>query len=97
MTTGSGNTRSTSEHILWRDEADLGPRQLCAGPMGATIPVAFQIPLDAHPTEKISSSDEYVWVLAIPGSLPGVICQGLLLRPNTPATFVTESCLQSRP
>lgn len=72
VTTGSGNSQSTMENILWRDEADLSSGQLCPGPIGTTIPVCFPIPLDAQPTEKRNSRDEFVWVLEALGDVPGV-------------------------
>jgi hypothetical protein len=72
MQTGSGNTQSTTENILWRDEADLASGQLCPGPMGTTIPVHFGIPLDAQATEKRSPRDEFVWVLEALADVPGV-------------------------
>jgi hypothetical protein len=70
--TGSGNSQSTSETIVWRDEAELASGQLCPGPAGTTIPVAFRIPLDAQPTEKRSPRDEFVWVLEALADVPGV-------------------------
>ena len=72
ITMGSGNSRSTTENILWRDECDLNSAQLYPGPSGTTIPVAFHIPLDAHPTEKVSPRDEYVWLLEALADVPGV-------------------------
>jgi hypothetical protein len=70
--TGSGNSQSTTENILWRDEADLASGQLCPGPNGTTIPVHFGIPLDAQATEKRSPRDEFVWVLEALADVPGV-------------------------
>ena len=72
VTTGSGNSQSTSETIVWRDEADLTSGQLCPGPMGTTVPVAFRIPLDAQPTEKRNARDEFVWVLEALADVPGL-------------------------
>lgn len=72
VTTGSGDSRTTHETILWQDEADLNSAQLCPGPVGTTIPVAFHIPLDAHPTEKINPRDEYLWLLEALADVPGV-------------------------
>jgi hypothetical protein len=72
MQTGSGNTQSTTENIVWRDEADLASGQLCPGPNGTTIPVHFDIPLDAQATEKRSPRDEFVWVLEALADVPGV-------------------------
>ena len=72
VTTGSGNSQSTSETILWRDEADLSSGQLCPGPTGTTIPVEFRIPLDAQPTEKRNVRDQFVWLLEALADVPGV-------------------------
>lgn len=44
VTTGCGNSQSTTEHIVYRDEADLPPGFLCPGPAGTTIPVSFSYP-----------------------------------------------------
>jgi hypothetical protein len=70
--TGSGNNSTTNENILWRDEAELNPGQLCVGPVGTTIPVSFHIPRDAQPTEKLSPRDEFLWLLEATASVPGV-------------------------
>lgn len=72
FTTGSGNSRSTTESILYRDEADLSSGQLCPGPTGTTIPVAFRIPLDAQQTRKLAPNDEFVWLLEALADVPGV-------------------------
>ena len=72
VTTNSGNSASTTETILWRDEADLSSGQLAAGPTGTAIPVDFRIPLDAQPTEKCSLRDEFVWILEALADVPGV-------------------------
>ena len=72
VTTSSGDSSTTSENILWRDEADLNSGQLYPGPNGTAIPVTFKIPLDAHPTEKINYRDEFVWVLEALADVPGV-------------------------
>jgi len=72
VTTTSGDTSTTTETILWRDEADLAPEQLFAGPIGTTIPVAFRIPSSVRETERIDSRDEYVWLLEALADVPGV-------------------------
>ena len=72
VTTGSGDSQSTNENIVWRDEADLSSGQLCPGPAGTTIPVTFRIPWDAQATEKRSPRDEIVWLLEALADVPGV-------------------------
>lgn len=71
-TTGSGNTATTNENILWRDETELSSGQIYPGPAGTTIPVSFHIPRDAQPTEKINSRDEFLWQLEASATVPGV-------------------------
>ena len=70
--TGSGNGQTTHENILWRDEVELNSGQLCPGPNGTTIPVAFKIPCNAQPTEKLSVRDEFLWLLEATANVPGV-------------------------
>jgi hypothetical protein len=72
VTSGSGNSQNTSERVMWRDEADLSPGQLYPGATGTTIPVSFQIPQDAQPTEKRNFRDEFVWLLEAKADVPGV-------------------------
>lgn len=70
--TGSGDSRNTQETILWCDEADLGPGQFYAGPMGTTIPVDFRIPRDVQPTDNTSLSDQIIWRLEGMADVPGL-------------------------
>ena len=72
VTAGSGDSQSTSETIVWRDETDLSSWQLYPGPTGTTIPVAFHIPLDAQPSEKRNARDQFVWILEALADVPGV-------------------------
>jgi hypothetical protein len=70
--TGSGNTQTTHENILWRDEAELNSGQLCPGPAGTMIPVAFHIPSDAQQTQRLGPQDEFLWLLEATANVPGV-------------------------
>jgi hypothetical protein len=72
ITTGSGDSRSTRESILWRGESDLSSSQMYPGPAGTTIPVNFRIPRELQPTEKRSNGDEIVWLLEALADVPGV-------------------------
>ena len=69
---GSGNTSSTNEQILWRDEAELNPTQLYPGPVGTTIPVSFHIPLNTQPTDNRTPRDQILWQLEAIAKVPGV-------------------------
>jgi hypothetical protein len=72
VTNNSGNSSTTMESILHRDEAEVSAGQMCPGPFGTTIPVSFRIPLGAHPTLKVNSRDEFAWVLEALADVPGV-------------------------
>src|SRR5215472_10227253 len=42
------------------------------GAEGATIPVSFQVPLDARPTDATSPGDTILWKLEADADVPGV-------------------------
>lgn len=69
---GSGNTSTTNERILWRDEVELSSGQLFPGPAGTTIPVRFHIPLEAPPTDNRTPRDQIIWQLEAIARVPGV-------------------------
>jgi len=70
--TGTGNSRSTSEHILWRGESSLSPDQLYPAPTGTAIPVHLKIPWDARATDTTNPSNAIVWRLEALADVPGV-------------------------
>ena len=70
--TGSGSSRSTQETILWCDDADVGPGQFYAGPIGTAIPVDFRIPRDVQATDNTNLSDKIVWRLEAMADVPGL-------------------------
>ena len=72
IVSGSGNNHSTSEKILFRDERAVSPSELCPGPMGITIPVAFRIPLDARPTDTNNPRNSISWLVEADADVPGV-------------------------
>jgi hypothetical protein len=71
-TTGSGDSRSTTEYILWRGETSLAPGQLYPGPSGTTIPVNIRIPWDAIASDNQDSNNQVVWMLEARADVPGV-------------------------
>ena len=72
IVTGSGNSSSTSENILWRGESRLTAGQLYAGPAETVIPVSIHIPCDARPTEKFDARNRIFWLLEARADVPGV-------------------------
>ena len=72
MITGSGDSRSTSETVLWQTEQNVPYGALGMDPLGRTIPVDFAIPGDAYVTDHDNSSDQVVWLLHAEADLPGI-------------------------
>ena len=70
--TGSGNSQTTQEKILWRDEKTIDPQELVLGPEGTTIPVNFHVPVDARPTDSTNPRDAILWKLEADADVPGV-------------------------
>ncbi len=92
---GSGNTSTTNEEILWRDEADLNSNQLYPGPIGMTIPVSFHIPLDAQTTDNRTPRDQIIWQLEAIAKVPGVdyhdVFEVPVFRTDQTPTFEEEA------
>ncbi len=95
VTTGSGDDRSTSEHILWREERAFGPSEIGVGPIGASIPVDFDIPDDQPATNSNNSSDQIIWRVHATAELPGLDYAGQFDVPvfRTAATPATHQAL----
>ncbi len=72
VTSGSGNSSSTTENILWRGESTLTSGQLYPGPGETIIPVSIHIPWDARPTEKFDARNSIFWLLEARANVPGV-------------------------
>ena len=72
VTTGSGNSRSTSEQILWRGGANLSSDQLYPAPTCTAIPVHFKVPGNLPATDTNNTSHGIVWKLEALAEVPGV-------------------------
>lgn len=72
VTRGSGEDRRTSESILWQQEQHHERESAEFDPTRSEIPVDFQIPFDASPTEKRSDDDKTLWRLQVEAEVPGV-------------------------
>ncbi len=72
VTTGSGDSRRTSEKVLWQDSFDVPANTLLAGPHGASVPVRFVIPYDAGPATDTEAAAPVEWRLEVAAELPGV-------------------------
>jgi Protein of unknown function (DUF3592) len=72
MTTGSGKSRSTSEHILWQDDQVVGRDLLHNDPDHTAIPVLFTIPYECRPTDETIADNQTIWRLEAKAKVPGV-------------------------
>ena len=72
VTSGSGDSRSTTERVLWQQERHLLREPLDWDTTHSEIPVLFAIPYDATPTEERSDDDEVLWRLELTADVPGV-------------------------
>jgi len=71
-TSGSGESRSTSETILWQDDRMVAALAPQAPGIPTTIPVYFTIPFDCPPTDSADVSNSVVWRLDVNAEVPGV-------------------------
>lgn len=71
-TTGSGDSRSTTQTVLWQADQSVSSGGLGVDSSGRTIPVDFAIPSDAYITDQDNPSDQVVWVLHAEADIPGV-------------------------
>jgi len=72
VVTGSGDDRSVSEKILWREERTFGAQEIGAGPEGATIPVEFDIPFNQPATNRETERDKIFWRVDASANVPGM-------------------------
>jgi hypothetical protein len=72
ITTGSGDSRSTIQTVLWQTEQNISTGSMGMDPFGRTIPVNFAIPSDAYATDHENSSDQVLWLLHAAADIPGI-------------------------
>ncbi len=72
VTSGSGDSRRTTERVLWQQERRLLREPLDWDPTKSEIPVLFALPYDMSPTEERSDDDEVLWRLELKADVPGV-------------------------
>lgn len=70
--TGSGNSRSTVQTVLWQADQNVPPGTIGMDPLGRTIPVDFAIPPDAYVTDHDNPSDQVLWLLHAQADIPGI-------------------------
>jgi hypothetical protein len=70
--TGTGNSRSVVNTVLWQSEQNVPSGAIGMDPAGRTIPVDFAIPSDAYLTDLDNPSDQVFWVLHAQADVPGI-------------------------
>ncbi len=70
--TGTGNSRSTVQTVLWQTDRNVPSGAIGMDPVGRTVPVDFAIPGDAYVTDLDNPSDKVVWVLHAQADVPGI-------------------------
>lgn len=72
MITGSGDSRSTVQTVLWQTGETVPSGAIGMDPQGRTIPVDFAIPPDAYVTDHDNPSDQVLWLLHAQAKIPGI-------------------------
>jgi hypothetical protein len=72
ISTGSGNSRSTHQVLLWEDSKNIAATWLSRRPLDTVVPVDFVVPPDAFQTDRDNPSDQVRWVLNVQADVPGV-------------------------
>ncbi len=70
--TGTGNSRSVVNTVLWQTEQNVASGAIGMDPVGRMIPVDFAIPSDAYVTDKDNSSDQVLWLLHAQADIPAI-------------------------
>lgn len=69
---GSGKSSSTSEHVIWQEATTLPASRLSLGMNGVTVPLTFNIPLEAEPCDDANSRNCVLWRVEVSAQLPGI-------------------------
>jgi hypothetical protein len=72
VTTGSGDSSSTRENVLWQDTRVMKRELLARDRSQSAIPVLFGIPYDSRATDDSDSSNEVLWRLEVKAAVPGI-------------------------
>jgi hypothetical protein len=72
VTTGSGNSRTTCQAVLWQAEQNVPAGAVGPGPLGRAIPVDFTLPAESLVTNHDNPNDQVLWLLHAQADIPGV-------------------------
>ena len=72
MSSGSGDSRSTSQVVLWQADKNVPAGAVGPGLLGRAIPVDFSPPADSLFTNHDNPDDQVLWLLHAQADVPGV-------------------------
>jgi hypothetical protein len=72
IVTGSGDSRTTREAVLWQAEENVPSGAVGPGPLGRMIPVDFALPSESYATNHDNPNDQVLWLLHAQADIPGV-------------------------
>jgi hypothetical protein len=72
VVSGSGDSRTTNQIVLWQADQNVPAGAIGPGPLGRAIPVDFSIPAESLQTDHDNLSDQVVWLLHAQADVPGV-------------------------
>ena len=72
LTSGSGDSRSTRQNVLWEDDQVVGRDLMQQDPDHTAIPVLFAIPYECRPTDESLADNQTIWRLKVRAKVPGV-------------------------
>jgi len=72
VVTGSGDSSTTREAVLWQAEQNIPSGAAGPGPLGRMIPVDFALPAESYVTNHDNPNDQVLWLLHAQAEVPGV-------------------------
>jgi len=72
IASGTGDSRSTSQVVLWQADQNVPAGAVGPGPLGRAIPVGFSPPADCLATNHENPDDLILWLLHAQADVPGV-------------------------
>src|SRR5216684_2246362 len=72
IVTGSGDSRTTREAVLWQAEQNIPSGAVDPRPLGRMIPVDFALPAESYVTNHDNPNDQVLWLLHAQADVPGV-------------------------
>jgi len=72
VVTGSGDSSTTREAVLWQAEQNIHSGAVGPGPLGRMIPVDFALPVESYVTNHDNPNDQVLWLLHAQADVPGV-------------------------